>query len=423
MPSIPPPDGDPLISRLFPGLAEPLVRRYFVGQAVSVLGSWIQNITLNLLGWQLTQSPALLGVLNFVLFGPSVLVTPLVGPRVQPHNARRLTLLTVGGSILVSAMLALLSATQTITVALMVALALARGVLGAVEAPARQVLLATAVTDPNRIANAVAMNTVAFNAARMIGPAIAAAIFATLGATAGFCAAALALGVMLVNVRQLPVEPGGATGPQEPGHRTSLRSALAYVRNDRLARLFLPVSTCLALLGSSYQTLVPVLADRVYGNANTWTGLFFAAAGAGSTAAALLLSSRYLFSASRRLQVLTPWTVVAALAGLGTTTTPAVALACFCVLGFSLTFTGPGTNAKLQQHAPPSLRGALVGLYAVSFTGAIPLGNLMTGALAQWLSVQGSFLAMAGILAGLLSLLFVPRWVARGRIVLDADEI
>jgi predicted MFS family arabinose efflux permease len=420
---MPSPDGERPIPRLFPALEEPLVRRYFVGQSVSVLGSWIQNITLNLLCWQLTGSPALLGVINFVLFGPSVLVTPLVGPRVQPGNARRLTLFAVGGSLLVTAALVALSASGAITVTLMVALALAKGLLGALEAPARQVLLTTAVTDREHIANAVAMNTVAYNAARMIGPAIAAAVFAALGATAAFAMTALALAVMLVSVLGLPVEADTGTGTGASDQRASLRSAIAYVRNDRLARLFLPVSTCLALLGSSYQTLVPVLADHVYGSANTWTGLFFAAAGAGSTAAALLLSSRFLYAASRRLQVITPWTVVVALAGLGTTGTAAIAMACFAVLGFSLTFTGPGTNAKLQQHAPPALRGALIGLYAMSFTGAIPLGNLMTGTLAQWLSVQASFLAMSGVLAVLLGILFVPRWIARGRIVFDADEI
>jgi predicted MFS family arabinose efflux permease len=416
-------DGERPTPRLFPALAEPLVRRYFIGQSISVLGSWIQNITLNLLCWQLTGSPALLGVINFVLFGPSVLVTPIVGPRVQPGNARRLTLLAVGGSLLVTMALVALSASGAISVALMVGLAMAKGLLGALEGPARQVLLTTAVTDPRRIANAVAMNTVAYNAARMIGPAIAAAVFGTLGATAAFAMTALALGVMLVSVLRLPIAAGTRIETDAPDQHASLRNAIAYVRNDRLARLFLPVSTCLALLGSSYQTLVPVLADHVYGSANTWTGLFFAAAGAGSTAAALLLSSRFLFAASKRLQVLTPWTVVVALAGLGTTGTPAIAMLCFAVLGFSLTFTGPGTNAKLQQNAPPGLRGALVGLYAMSFVGAIPLGNLMVGTLAQWLSVQGSFLAMAAVLTVALSLLFVPRWIAHGRIVIDADRI
>jgi MFS family permease len=423
MPSIPPPGGERLLSRLFPGLAEPLVRRYFVGQSVSVLGSWIQNITLNLLGWQLTQSPALLGVLNFVLFGPAVLVTPLAGPRVHPGNARTLTLVTVGGSLLVSSALALLSASASMTVPLMIGLALARGIFAGLEVPARQVLLTTAVTDRTRIANAVAMNTVAYNAARMVGPAIAAAIFGTLGPTAGFAATAMALAVMLVNVIKLPRGRVAEHDAHPSDLRRGLRGALDYVRRDRLARLFLPVSTCLALLGSSYQTLVPVLADHVYGSATKWTGFFYAAAGAGSTVAALLLSSRFLFPASRRLQVLTPWTVVIALVGLGTTSAPAVALACFAVLGFSLTFTGPGTNAKLQQHAPPALRGALVGLYAVSFTGAIPLGNLMVGTLAQWLSVQGSFLAMAAVLTVALSMLFVPRWIAHRRIVIDADRI
>ncbi|MEK9719499.1 MAG: hypothetical protein VW257_00270 [Quisquiliibacterium sp.] len=93
------------------------------------------------------------------------------------------------------------------------------------------------------------------------------------------------------------------------------------------------------------------------------------------------------------------------------------------MLGFSLTFTGPGTNAKLHQNAPPQLRGALVGLYALSFTGMIPVGNLLVGLLAQWLPVQATLLVMSGAMAFCLLLLFLPRWVRHGRIVLDGDRI
>jgi len=412
------------LAELFPALAEPLVRRYFLGQSVSVLGAWVQSITLNLVTWELTRSPAMLGVLNFLLWGPSVLITPLAGPYANAGNARRQVAWTVAGSMAVALALALLSATQWLSVSLALALAAARGVFAGLEVPARQVLLTTSVADPKRIGNAVAMNAMAYNAARMIGPAIAAALFGVLGATAGFVASAGALAVMLGVVVSMPrAGEDEAQAAASRDGRPGLRAAIRYVRSDRHARLFLPVATCLAVLGSSYQTLVPVLADRVYGSATAYTGAFFAAAGAGSTAAALLLSSRFLYPASRLLQVVTPWTVVLALAGLGLARWPALALACFAVLGFALTFTGPGTNAKLHQNAPPVLRGALVGLYALSFTGAIPVGNLLMGALAQWLSVRGTFLAMAAALAVCLALLFVPRWMAHGRIVLDGEEI
>lgn len=409
--------------RLFPALAEPLVRRYFVGQSVSVLGVWVQNITLNLAAWTLTGSPALLGLLNFLLWGPAVVLTPLAGPRATQANARRMAAWTVAGSLLVALSLAASSALDWLSVPLILALALARGVFSGLEVPARQVLLTTLVEDRARMANAVAMNAVAYNTARMLGPAVAAALFGTLGATSGFVLSAAAMSIMLAIVASLPAARAhgetAAAGSERPG----LRAAIAYVRNDRLGRLFLPVAACLALLASPYQTLVPVLADRVYGSAHTWTGFFFAAAGAGSTVAALLLSSRYLYAASRRLQVLAPWSVVLALAGLGLGRSPALALGCFAILGFALTFTGPGTNARLHQHAPPALRGALFGLYALSFTGAVPIGNLLTGVVAQWLSVQGTFLAMAALLSICLALLFVPRWIAHGRLVLDGERI
>jgi len=415
--------GPGVLGRLFPALAEPLVRRYFVGQSVSVLGVWIQNITLNLAAWALSGSPALLGALNFLLWGPAVVLAPLAGPHATQANARRLAGWTVAGSLGVALSLAALSAAGRLTVPLILGLAAVRGVFSGLEVPARQILLTTLVADRTRIGNAVAMNAVAYNTARMLGPAAAAALFGTIGATSGFVASAAAMSIMLAVVISLPRTHAAATAAAGGGERPGLRAAIDYVRNDRLGRLFLPVTACLALLASPYQTLVPVLADRVHGSANAWTGAFYAAAGAGSTVAALLLSSRYLDAASRRLQVLAPWSVVLALAGLGTAASATLALCCFALLGFALTFTGPGTNARLQQHAPPALRGALFGLYALSFTGAVPIGNLLIGLVAQWLPVQRTFLVMAALLSVCLALLFVPRWIAHGRLVLDGEKI
>jgi len=409
---------------LFPALAEPLVRRYFLGQASSLLGIWVQNITLNLLAWTLTESPALLGVLNFLLWGPAVVITPLVGPYAHPEGSRRQVSWTVGGSMAVSLALMMFHAVDLLTIPLLLGLATLRGILAGIEVPGRQVLLTSSIRDRSRIGNAVAMNAIAYNGARMIGPAFAAAIYPTLGATVGFALSAVSMGVMFVIVRSMPTPvaiPGESRVAGEP--RPGLRAAFDYVRRDRLASLFLPVAGCLAILGSSYQTLVPVLADRVHGSASVWTGIFFASAGAGSTVSALLLSSKYLYAASRRLQVIAPWTVVLALAGLGLSESGLMAIGCFAMLGFALTFTGPGTNAKLHQNAPAQLRGALVGLYALSFTGMIPVGNLLAGMLAQWLPVQTTLLAMSATLALCLSLLFVPRWIRHRRIVLDGDKI
>ncbi|MEK9719498.1 MAG: MFS transporter, partial [Quisquiliibacterium sp.] len=247
----------------------------------------------------------------------AVVITPLVGPSAHPTGSRRQVSRTVAGSLMVSLALLILNAFGELTVPLLLGLAALRGVLAGLEVPSRQVLLTSSVSDKSRIGNAVAMNAIAYNGARMIGPAIAAAVYPTLGATYGFALTAASLALMLAIVRSMPTPaaiPGELHGPGKAG--VSLRAAFDYVRRDRLASLFLPVATCLAVLGGSYQTLVPVLADRVHGSASIWTGVFFASAGAGSTVSALLLSSKYLYPASRHLQVITPWVVVIALAGL-----------------------------------------------------------------------------------------------------------
>jgi MFS family permease len=420
MPGLP---GTNSLLAMFPALSERWVRRYFLGQASSVLGIWVQNITLNLLVWELSESPATLGVLNFLLWGPGVLITPVVGPYATTASSRKQVALTVGGALLVSLLFLGLSLAGLLTVTLALGLALLRGILSGIEVPGRQVLLTSSVVDRTKIGNAVAMNAMVYNMARMVGPAIAAVIFGLVGAGWGFAVSALAMALMLWAVLSMPT-PVSQEPVREPGsERPGLKAAIAHVRSDRFSSLFLPVAFCLAILGGSYSTLVPVLADRVFGSAHTYTGLFFSAAGLGSTCAALLLSSRFLYAASRRLQVVTPWTVVLALLVLGLSNSPTFALGAFAVLGFSMTFTGPGTNAKLHQNAPQALRGALVGLYALSFTGAIPVGNLLSGFIAQWFSVQTTFLLMAGSLAIGLGVLFVPRWIAHGRIVIDADRI
>jgi MFS family permease len=194
------------------------------------------------------------------------------------------------------------------------------------------------------------------------------------------------------------------------------------VRGDRLGRLFVPVLLCIALFAGAYQTLVPVLADRVFGDTNHWTAVFFSAAGAGGLSAAVLLSSTHMAWALRRLQVVIPWLTGCGVAGLGLVRQPWLAVACFGLIGFGMAFVSTSTTATLHQRVPAEARGGLIALLLMSFVGAIPVAQLLGGFLAQWLSVQVGFAVLAAALFACLSLLFVPRWWALGRIELNPDR-
>lgn len=409
-----------MLGQLFPALAERDVRRYALGQVVSVVGGWTQTITINLLAWQLTGSPGVLGLLNFLLFAPSLVVAPLGGSRITQENARAATTLVLGCSLAISVVFTALAAAGQLTTGWLIALSAIAGVFNAIEMPARQVLLIACVRDRLLIANAVSINSLAWNSGRMIGPALGALLFADGGAPWGFASNVLGLAVMLGCVQTVRLNDAPAP---EPARRGGLRAAIAYVRADRQANLMLPVLACIGVFAGGYQTLVPVLADHGHRDTAAYTGLFFAAAGCGSLGVALLLSSRWSVPVLRHVLLWMPWLAGVGLCGIAWFEQTAPVVASFALLGAAITFTGPGTNASLQQQAPGYLRGALSGLFTMSFMGTIPFGQLLAGTLAQNLPVRSALFVLALALAGALLLLFGPRWRRAGRITFDENRL
>ena len=409
-------------ARWFPALDERNIRLYMFGQAVSILGTWVLDILLNLVLWQATRSPGLLGLLNFLLYMPGLLITPLFSASLSAHNARRRTMRVLAGGITVALVLALCAALGWLTAPLILTLALARGVLNGMEQPARQMLLASSVSRLEQIGGAVALNTVVFQVARMVGPALAALMFSSVGAGWGFLFSAAAVAVMIGCVLRVRPGPPVASGAA-PAGRDGLRGALDFVRADRFGSLFLPITACMALCTGGYQTLVPVLGDRVFGDTARWTSLFFAAAGAGALLAALLMSTHLAASAQRRLLVPVPWGVALALLGLGTTRLAPLSLLCFGVIGFGMTTVTVGVGSVLHRHVPHGARNGLIALMLVAFNGVIALAQVPAGLLAGRLGVQPAFRVMGGCMLASLLLLFVRRWRRLGRMELDAERL
>lgn len=394
------------VSRLFPALAEASLRRYLGGQVASVLGSWTQNVTLNLLVYHLSGSAAILALLNFLLYGPQLIVAPLAGSRIRSENARRVTLCVLTTSLVLTGSLITLSALGVLGVKLILAHALAIGISSAVEVPARQVLLLTSLRDMRLTSNAVAMNTMVYNVGRMVGPTIAGFVYPTLGPRVSFAIYAIALCVMAICVRSIRFSSESRPARAE----SSLRDAVGYVMSDAFSARYLPILACVGLFAASYQTLVPLLADKEFHDASRFTGVFFACAGAGSLSSAVLLSSAFGPGASARFISWAPWTAVAALLALATTDAAPASMAAFFALGFSLTFAATSTNATIQRQCPEHVRGGLVGMYGMAYNGTMPFGYLLVGTVSEALGVRHTFAAMAMVLAvGVISIIALQK--------------
>jgi MFS family permease len=397
----------------FPALAVRNVRIYLTGQTLSVLGLWTQTVTLSLLVYHLTASAALLGLTNFLLHGPMLFVAPYAGRHIHPGNARRIASIAMALAGLAAAAIGLLALTGRASLAPLLCFAAVAGVLNAVEMPARQVMLSGSVTEPELLSNAVAMNSLVFNVGRMTGPAIAAFLYVKVGAAAGFFAYAVTLIVMTRCLALLDLPRDVAAS----GEKVAFMEGLRHVVANSFNSLFLAVVILLGILAASYQTLIPVLADQVFGNTATMTGVLFAFAGAGALLAAIALSSRYGKTITRRLLALAPWLSALSMATVSFAASIAVAGAALCMLGFTLTFITATTNSSLQRNSPPRLRGAMAGLYAMAFLGTVPIGHLLMGAVASRYGVRTAFLCASLLLAGCLVPLYLRKWKTDGAIV------
>lgn len=356
--------------------------------------------------WQMTHSAPMLGLMNFLLTGPMMALPLWAGARMHPATVRRDTLRILSCSCVMALALFVAATAHVLNANLLLVAAAILGVIGALELPARQLLLTSSLSRKGILPNAVAMNTLVYNVGRMVGPAVAAVVFSVAGEAAGFAVNVTGLIIMLLSVWGL-VSHGSRATAGTTLTNGGLRKALAFARADPFIRRYLPVLVGLGVFVGSYQTMIPVLAAGQFGSAATFTGVFFGCAGAGSLCAAALLSTKPSGAFWNRLLANAPWWSTVALGGIAVSGWSSVTGICFWMLGLSLAYTTTRINATMQRRSPGHFRGATVGLYAVSFLGTMPLGHLLVGTMSGWVGPRWTFAGMAICMAG------VQAWFSR----------
>ncbi|MBR0565501.1 MFS transporter [Azoarcus sp. L1K30] len=377
-------------------LAHRNYRYYFFGQAVSVLGSWIQQVALSWLIYRLTGSVALLGVTTFAALLPMLVIGPLAGAWIDRRDKRRLLILVQGLLALQATVLSVLTALDAIGPHLIVAMSVTLGVLNAFDAPLRQSQIGVFVGSRQDLPNALALNAMLFNSGRFLGPPLAGLI---LGLTSeAFCFAmnavsfaALAFGVSRIRVGEVP-RASGTMGQV-------FQEGLRYVWSEYPVRMLIFVLATVNITASSYAVLLPVFAKDVFGGDARMLGWLWGAAGAGAFVGTVFLATRK--GVLELIKVVIAGACLSALGLLAFSHNDMlyVALPSMAAVGFGISICNVGVNMLLQSMAPDHLRGRVVSFFSSTRFGFDAIGGLLAGLLAARVGVQLAMLVEGILLA------------------------
>ena len=389
-------DSDSASSRAgtFAALAHRNYRLWFIGQMVSLFGTWMQSTAQGYLVFQLTRSPAYLGYVGFAAGIPVWAFTLFGGVLADRFPRRRLLILTQSYMMLLALVLAALTFSGLVRPWHIVVLAFLLGAGNAFDAPARQAFVVEMV-DRRTLGNAIALNSAMFNTAIAIGPAIGGLAYAAFGPgwcfslnALSFLAVIAALAAMRLAPHRVPAAGGSAMG--------ELREGIVYVAGHPQILLLLGIVAVTSLFGMTFATLMPAWAVRIlHGDART-NGLLLSARGVGALASALFLASSWNLARGKALAVgLVAFP--AALLGFAFLRHLAPALALLVGVGSTSILIYNGANALVQTLADDALRGRVMGLYSLCVLGLMPVGSLLAGTMAEHIGEPGTLMLSAGV--------------------------
>jgi MFS family permease len=389
-----------------PGFLRSLRRRdlrlFFGGQAISLVGTWMQSVARSWLVFRLTGSSEMLGVLGFAGQIPVFVLGIWAGTLADRVPRRAFAIATQVAAAGEAGILAWLTLSGRVAVWHLLALAALLGVITAFDIPVRQAYLTDMAGDD--LQNAIALNSTIVNGARVLGPALAGYVVAGIGEGMCFLVNALSYIPVIVGLAATHAHSARATGSA----RRHLVEGLAYAARTPHARALLLLVALASLAGMPYVVLMPVFAGEILRGGPELLGTLLGAAGVGATIGALgLLRLQEMRGLGRRVAWGSTFFAIG-LGGVAISRRPIEAEIALLVVGWGFMTQLGASNTLLQGLAPPEMRGRIMGLYSMAFIGLSPFGALAIGALAGRLGPRLA-VAIGALLLGLGSAVFHAR--------------
>ena len=376
---------------------------FFSGQIISLIGTWMQNVAQSWLVYRLTGSSLLLGAVSFSNQIPVFLLAPLGGIVADRYKRQRVVIATQTASMLLAFILAGLTLTGVVQIWHIFVLSAGLGIVNAFDIPARQAFIVEMVAKEDMI-NAIALNSSMFNGARVVGPAIAGLLVASIGE--GWCFFANAVSYIAVIIglilMRVPDRPPVA---REESMLENVLEGFRWVKQTAPIRALLLLLGLVSFVGMPYAVLMPIFADKILHGGARGLGILMACSGVGALIGALSLAFKegvkglgtwVLFSSagfgvSLILFALSRWFWVSALLLLP--------------VGYTIMVQMASSNTLIQSMVPDRLRGRVMSVYSMMFMGMAPLGALGAGVVAEHLGAPTG-VAVGGVLCIIGSIIF-----------------
>jgi MFS family permease len=378
------PDGRPSgkLKIAFRSLQYRNYRLFFIGQSISLIGTWMQRIAMPWLVYHMTGSAVLLGVVSFAGQIPTFLLSPVAGVFTDRWNRYKVLIFTQIVSMIQAFILAWLCLSGTIQIWEIVVLSTILGCVNSFDVPARHSFVIDMVEKKEHLGNAIALNSLMFNGARLIGPSVAGLILATTGEGFCFLLNAVSYIFVIISLLMMKIKFREITRKISPVFK-DFKEGWNYTFGYPPIKHLIILLSLVSLTGMSYTVLMPIFAkDILHGGSHTY-GFLMGAAGFGALMGALFLASRESVLKLGRIVPASTILSGAGLIALSFSTYFPVSLILMVFVGLGMMMQAAATNTIIQTITDDDKRGRVMSFYTMAIMGTAPFGSLLAGTLAK----------------------------------------
>lgn len=380
-------------------------RLYFMGQSISLIGTWMQKTAVSWVVYAQTHSKFMLGVTLFASMFPSFVFSFLGGVVADRYDRFKLLLATQIAAMLQAIALTVLIYFQHYSVWEVIALSAFLGLINAFDVPARQSLVYEMVEDKADLPNALALNSSMVNLSRLIGPALAGLALEKFGEDICFGLNAVSFIAVIGSLLQMKL-PAYTAKAHTKNIVGELKEGFTYIRETPAISLILLTLASVSLLVLPYTTLMPVYAKDIFHGSAATFGVIDSAIGLGAFCGAIFLASLKPGKNLRKILAINTLIFGAGLVLFSHSTYYPIALVFATLAGFGMMSQITISNTLIQTTVNPAMRGRVISVYAMAFFGMQPIGGLLVGAMSQLIGTPNTVLLQGVITIAIGGLLF-----------------